>query len=211
MYLVSYFTPGLCRISMGLFPSARVQEYACSGLYLVVDPGAGTAQSRTHRFFHCCDHEVAKTNCRVSPIPRIEAVVTDVSQAQESAKVELWVTCTPYKMGTNGETEYESEYCLGKAHKSLIRHFSSRWDRELAENEHANRIYVPLSKEPVKLAVGWMVADGSNHIGTMAVSDSTYHRENLEILKGLAVYLEIGPLIKRVTNDIAAIERTLAT
>ena len=71
---------------MGLFPSARVQEYACSGLDLVVDPGAGTAQSHTHIFFHCCDHEVAKTKCRVRPIPRIEAVVTDVPQARERCK-----------------------------------------------------------------------------------------------------------------------------
>ena len=121
--------------------------------------------------------------------------------------MELWVTCTPYKIGTNGETKYESEYCIDKTHKSLIRRFSPRWDRELAENEHANRIHVPFSREPVELVVGWMMAGGGNYIGTMAVPYATYHREKLEILKRFAVYLEIGPLIKRVTNDIAAIER----
>ena len=47
---------------MGVFPSAGVREYACSGLYLVVDPGAGTAQSHIHRSLHYVDHEVAKTN-----------------------------------------------------------------------------------------------------------------------------------------------------
>ena len=49
MYLASYFTPGHVAIDMGVFPSAGVREYACSGLYLVVDPGAGTAQSHIHR------------------------------------------------------------------------------------------------------------------------------------------------------------------
>ena len=47
---------------LGVFPSAGVREYACSGLYLVVDPGAGTAQSHIHRSLHYVDHEVAKTN-----------------------------------------------------------------------------------------------------------------------------------------------------
>ena len=43
MYLASYFTPGHVAIDMGVFSSDGVREYACSGLYLVVDPGAGTA------------------------------------------------------------------------------------------------------------------------------------------------------------------------
>ena len=62
VYLASYFAPGHVAIDMGVFPSAGVREYACSGLYLVVDPGAGTAQSHIHRSLHYVDHEVAKSN-----------------------------------------------------------------------------------------------------------------------------------------------------
>ena len=72
MLLPSYFTPGHVAIDMGVFPSAGVREYACSGLYLVVDPGAGTAQSHIHRSFHYVDHEVAKTN-RLCPSARARA------------------------------------------------------------------------------------------------------------------------------------------
>ena len=62
MYLASYFTPGLIRIGMEVFPSAGTRGYAYSGLCLVVDPGAGTAQSHVHGSLHCFDHKLATTD-----------------------------------------------------------------------------------------------------------------------------------------------------
>lgn len=119
--------------------------------------------------------------------------------------VEIWVQCPPFKIEVNGESEYESEYMLFKAHKKLMRHFSPQWKKELAEYFNATRIHVPFSKQPVKMIVGWMMAGGGNALGTATDPYPNKQIGNLQTLKRLAVYLKIDPLIQRLTTDIEAI------
>ncbi|KAF6237075.1 hypothetical protein HO173_004542 [Letharia columbiana] len=127
-----------------------------------------------------------------------------LAELKKGGKVEIWVQCTPFKVEVNGATKVESEYVLFHLHRTLVKHFSPKWKRELAEDAQANRIHVPFPKEPVKLIVGWIVGGGGNDLNTPDAFYPKHDLRKLEILKSVASYLEIKSLVELFMKDILA-------
>ena len=125
--------------------SPRFSEW--SKLQTLID--GKNAKSKLHSIFRFC--------VKIMPDEdRFAKGLFDPAQAKRHRDV-------PLEAGS--ATKYESEHMLYNTPNRLIRHFSPRWERELAENKNSNRIHVPFPKEPVKLVVGWMMAGDGIHIG----------------------------------------------
>lgn len=120
--------------------------------------------------------------------------------------VELWIECEPFTIQIGDVSKVEKQVILCSIHTALIKHFSRRWNRELAGNTN-KRVSIPFAREPARLVVDWMMSGGGNRLGKPEYFYPKNDLRKLEILKKLATYLEIDSLVGLLAKDIVAAKR----